>query len=329
MTAGERPTGRLSFPPLLADKIRQFACDFVITGGSGWIGQAVLEMLEAALGDEVGTRLSVFGSSDHPLELRSGRIVDCQQLHHISSLNDAPKFFVHCAFLTKDKLSNQSVESFVAANQKISDLVAEAIENSNARGIFTPSSGAVYKKNTKTLDNDLQNNAYGMMKLADERRFSTLAQAKRLPLAMPRLFNLSGPFINKLDLYALSYIIKTVLNGQPIALNAAHRVVRSYLHVADQVTLAFSMLLEPRQGDAPIFDAAGDEVVELGDLAAQIRTILGRPELAIERPAMVEGHDDVYVGDGTQMKAMMQGRGMRLIPLEDQIRDTADYMASL
>jgi nucleoside-diphosphate-sugar epimerase len=254
--------------------------------------------------------------------------VPCRKLEHIRELSGGPKLFIHCAFLTKDKLLDQNLETFIEANQGISDLVAGAIEHADARGLFMPSSGAVYNKGTHVLDDDLQANAYGVMKIADEKRFAELATLKKMPFGIPRLFNLSGPFINKHELYALSSMIKMVLAGRPITIRAAHRVLRSYIHVADLVTLAFAMLLEPQGGDEPVFDTAGDDVLDMDDLAKYVRVALGHPNLAIERPARVEGRDDVYLGDGQAMRRMMQGRNLALRDMPNQIRDTADFMQS-
>jgi UDP-glucuronate decarboxylase len=323
---GKGSQGRLSFPPFLAEKLRKSPCHVVVTGGGGWIGQAALEMLDAAFGDAVAERVSVFGSNDRLLPLRSGRALPCRALEHIGGIKNAPALFVHCAFLTKDRLADRSAKAFASANEKISGLVAEAIERSDSHGLFIPSSGAVYKKGAAVLDDDLAANPYGMMKLADELRFGALAARKKMPLCVPRLFNLSGPFINKHELYALASMIKAALEGQSMSIRAAHRVVRSYIHVADLASLAFAMLLGPHEGDQPVFDTAGDEVLEIGDLAERVRAALGRPELAIFRPPPSEGGDDVYVGDGRAMKRMMQGRGLALRGMDDQIRDTADFM---
>jgi UDP-glucuronate decarboxylase len=326
VTTKEEGLARLSFPPELARKLRESPCDVVVTGGGGWIGRAALEMLDGALGDDLLARVFVFGSRDRDLRLRSGRALPCRELIHIEAIGSRPAYFVHCAFLTKDRLADQSVESFIASNRAIGDLVAAAIEKSDARGLFMPSSGAVYKKGTHDLDNDAQANAYGVMKIADEKRFSALAAAKKTPLCLPRLFNLSGPFINKHDLYALASMIGDALTGGPIRIRAAHRVVRSYIHVADLATLGFSMLLDPQPGDRPVFDTAGGEALEIGDLAALVLKALGRAGQATLRPPLVEGNEDVYVGDGRAMRAMMRARGLPLRGMEQQIRDTAEYM---
>jgi nucleoside-diphosphate-sugar epimerase len=319
-------TGRLSCPSTLAQKLRANPFTIIVTGGSGWIGQAALEMLDDALGDELPKRVHVYGSHDSTLHLRSGRALPYHALARLNDLKQGPALFIHCAYLTKDKLQDQSVENFVAANKAISDRVLVAIDRMETHSVFTLSSGAVYKKGTHTLDTDLQANAYGVMKVRDEKRFAEIAARKKIPLAMPRLFNLSGPFINKHDSYALASMIKMVQAVQPITIRAAHNVVRSYIHVADLLTLSLSMLLDPQPDDTGIFDTAGEDVLEMADLAEYIRKVLGKPQLAIERPPRVEGRDDIYVGDATAMYDMLAQRAMILRDIRQQIRDTADYL---
>jgi len=320
--------GRLQFPKPLSEQLCGNPCEIILTGGGGWIGQATLEMLEDALGDALLSRVRVYGSSTRELTLRSGRKIPCQFLEHIGGLGDGPKLFFHCAFLTKDRLQDQSVDAFIAGNKAISHVVANAIESCDPRGLFMPSSGAVYKKNTHTLDNDMQTNPYGVMKRHDEERFVKLAKSKNMPICIPRLFNLAGPFINKVELYALASMIAACKAGQGITIRAPHRVIRSYIHVADLVTLGFDMLLNPKQDDVPVFDTAGEVTLELSELADKIRNVLGKPETEIHRPDVALDKDDRYVGDGTQFTRMMRAHGLTSRDINVQIHDTADYLAS-
>ncbi|MBY0428938.1 MAG: NAD-dependent epimerase/dehydratase family protein, partial [Alphaproteobacteria bacterium] len=236
--------------------------------------------------------------------------------------------FFHCAFLTKDRLQDQSIDAFIAGNKAISHVVAGAIESCDARGLFMPSSGAVYKKGSHILDDDMQANPYGVMKHHDEERFVTLAKSKNMPVCIPRLFNLAGPFINKIELYALASMIASCQRGQGMTIRAPHRVIRSYIHVADLVALGFDMLLNPKRDDVPVFDTAGEVALELSELADAIRNGLGKPETVIHRPDVAPDKDDRYVGDGTQFMRMMNAHGLTMRDINVQIRDTADYLAS-
>lgn len=320
---------RLSFPPFVTESLAASGYHCVVTGGGGWIGQAVLEMLDGALGQQISERVRVFGSSARAIHLRSGRAVKCQTLEHIEGASHAPTLFIHCAFLTKDRLQNVSTSDFVAANRTIATRVAAAIEQSDARGIFVPSSGAAYKRGTHLLEDDLAANPYGVMKREDEERFGALAAARGIPLCQPRLFNLSGPFINKHELYALASMINSALAGMPIKIVSPPRVVRSYVDVGDLVTLAFAMLLTPQKGNKAVFDTAGEEALEIGDLAALVLDTLGRRDLRIERADAEEKQNDVYAGDGREMARMMRSYSLTPKSMSRQILDTAAYLSDI
>ena len=320
--------GKLRFPTALSEQLRANSCEIVLTGGGGWIGQATLEMLEDTFGDALPSRVRVYGSSTRELILRSGRKIPCQILEQMKDIGDGPKLFFHCAFLTKDRLTDQSIDAFIAGNKAISHVVAGAIQGCDARGLFMPSSGAVYKKGTHDIDNDIQANPYGVMKHQDEERFVKLAKSKNMPVCIPRLFNLAGPFINKIELYALASMIASCKAGQGITIRAPHRVFRSYIHVADLVTLGFDVLLNPKSDDVPVFDTAGEVTLELSELADHIRTVLNKPETIIHRPDVAADKDDRYVGDGAQFARMMRSHGLTSRNINVQIHDTADYLAS-
>ena len=320
----------LTLPPALAEAVRNADCGFIVTGAGGWIGQAALEMLDQALGAALPARTAAFGSNDRLLTFRSGRALPCRDLKHIAELPARPWFFIHCAFLTKDRLQTQDAQSFIDSNRAIGDRVAEAVTRHETRGFFMPSSGAVYKKGTHVPDSNLTANPYGVLKLEDERRFGALTAKKKIPACIPRVFNLAGPFINKLDIYALASIIGSVQKGQPITLRAPHRVVRSYIHVGDLLALGFAMLLKPQKTDVPVFDTAGAEALEVSELAARIGKVLGRPDLPILRPEIDRTKEaDIYVGDGARMISLMKAHDLVAHSMDEQIRDTAEYMASL
>jgi nucleoside-diphosphate-sugar epimerase len=73
-------------------------------------------------------------------------------------------------------------------------------------------------------------------------------------------------------------------------------------------------------------DTAGDEVVEVGELARRIAAVLGHPDMSIERDFRPSAPADDYVGDGECLRKIAHAHGVPLRGLDDQIRRTADYL---
>jgi len=289
---------------------------FIVTGAGGWLGRATLDWLDRELGEGVASRVHAFGAGKRVLPLRSGRVVFCDSLPEIASLPPRDYVLLHYAFLTKDRLEGMGLERFVAENSAIGEFVALQAKRLAVKGIFLPSSGAVYGAQA------MAENPYGGLKLLDERRFRALGTA----LVIGRIFNLSGAFINKLEAYALGSIIRDIGAGGPVRLRSARPVWRSYIDAEDGVGLALSMLAAGK-GDGEPFDMAGREVVEIGELAQRAVGILS-PGTEIMRPP-VSGEADRYVGDGSRMARYMEEAGMTEATLGAQIRVTAAYINSL
>ena len=304
-------------PALFARIAAALAADpapIVLTGGGGWFGRATLDLLDQVLGPALDARVSVYGSHARSLPLRSGRTVECLGLHALADYAGAPPLLLHYACATKDRVAGLGAAPFLAINAEIRDTVAALVERRGARGIFLPSSGAVY---------DSGENPYGMSKLLDEDRFAGRAG---VPIVIARVFNLAGPYINKHQVYALASFLVALIRGRPIEIRARGRVMRSYLHVGDLLLLALgSLLLSP--GAGPVrFDTQGAETIEVEALARRAAALLGRADVAIHRAAPDGRADDVYVGDGTAMRALAAALDLPLRDLDTQIIDTASYL---
>ena len=266
----------------LAQKLRGAKAKFIVTGPSGWLGQAALAALEEALGEEMRERVLVF--SAHPSEVRPGLMA--QPYAALETVCAESAHILHFAFRTK---GHAGEVGFVETNRKIAATLEGFIERNGAAGLFIPSSGAVYKA-------DWETNPYGALKLEDEQRFGALAEKMGFPLVVMRIFNLAGPYMNNIEGYALGSIIRDVLRGGPIVLRADRPVWRSYVHVADVLALALALLLEGES--AGPFDAAGEEVIEIGELARRVAMVLRGEEIEVVRPDWQRGEVDWYVGNG-------------------------------
>lgn len=318
-----------TLPDDLAAVLRSTDYRILVTGASGWIGSATLHMLKSALGPEAFTlRVRAYAGRARTLRLMDGTDVPLLPLEALGEVESDPSLLFHYAFLGKERVGEMSLADYVAANERITAIVRGAVARLQPAGMFLTSSGAVYRAD-RTIESDLAANPYGVLKHRDEMMFAEACADAGTKLVTARVFNLSGEYINKLSSYALSSFILDALAGRPIEVRAKRRVERSYVYVGDVITLALACLLDhgPAQ---PVFDAAGERVIEVGELAALVREICGRQDLPIQRGPMDETLPaDRYVGDARAMRGLMATPRHVFADLQPQLGRTAGFLTQM
>lgn len=318
---------KLTFTSRLSSALSNGETTYLITGATGWLGRALAEMLHQSLGERFPERVILCGSKAQSMQLEDGTTLPVHALPGATALaGTRPTWLFHLAFLTKDRVGTLSDEEYIARNREISQEVVALIASGAVSGVMLASSGAVYD-HLHGGTREAAANLYGMLKAEDELRFGEACGRHGVKLVQPRIFNLSGPYMNKFGAYALSSIINDVLQGGPIRLRADKRVLRSYFYIGDLFELCMRCLADEFPADAAIkFDTVGTDVVEVGQLAERIRFLLGRPLVPIERPALRAGVEDRYIGDAEALTSLMARYDMKPLPLDEQIVRTADYL---
>lgn len=291
-----------------------------ITGASGWMGRALVEMLHHA-----AVPFAAFTSDGRSMTLRDGTIIACQPIARLSELPNARWLLAHCAYGTKDRVTTQGHGAFTDANAMLTQQVSEAISRLQPKAIFFPSSGAVYAKDG-SLDHDMERNPYGVQKHRDEAHFVGLAQQVGARICIPRLFNMSGPYINKWPAYALADLICQALDGKTLHIQSPGPVVRSYVHVRDVLELAIASLLAVTIASPIRFDTRGECDVEIAQLAHAVETALCGATRSMLRTADATLAGSIYLGAAEPMRQLYRQLGMTPLPLAAQIADTAAYI---
>ena len=264
-----------------------------------------------------------FGSDRRRLRLRGGLEVEQAPLAELGDLAPAPSLVLHLAFLTQEKAALMPREDYVAINRGISGTVFAALDKIGAEGVFVASSGAVEMVGRDGAD---PNKAlYGALKLADEARFGDWAAANGGRCVSARIFGLSGPYINKLDSYALACFIRDVLRQRPIAIRSARPVYRSYVSVTELTSLVLGLLTDEGAGGW-LFDTGAKRGYEMGEIAAGLARALDHRH-GVTRPPLGEAGEDRYVGDGAAYMALRAAMDVERVDFARQTRETADYMA--
>jgi nucleoside-diphosphate-sugar epimerase len=316
------------WPDAISRGLRAPDLNVAVIGATGWLGLATLDMLDAALGPESAARVHAFSSQAKEIRLPSGSRIKTEPLTALAEMPDRGRYlFLHYAFWTKDRLQSASHEEFLAANSKIQRAVVSAAERLELLGFFLPSSGAVYRKDG-SLETDVKSNAYGFIKLRDEEVFTDICERTASPLTIARIFNLAGPYINKVQRYALSSILLGALHGGRVTLRSAHPVIRSYVDVRDLLEISLRSFFDPQRDPVIRFETAGEREIEIGELAQLARDHVVGGNVRIDRPNRESEPVDRFVGDPTVLRQLAKSYGVHLRLLVDQMRDTAKYLSS-
>ncbi|WP_295529833.1 NAD(P)-dependent oxidoreductase [Novosphingobium sp. Chol11] len=293
-----------------------------ITGASGWLGCATLDLLARALGDRFAARVSCYGSAARMIDLGEGRVVPQRPLSELSALEAPGVWVLHYAFQTKERAEAMDEAAYRAANQAISGCVIAALGHIDAEAVFVASSGAASKADDPAASPAMR--LYGAMKRDDEARFAAWAQAGGRRAVIGRIFNLTGPYMNKHDAYAMASFIRDALGHRPIRVNAPREVVRGYVAIRELMSLVFALLAaDGPPGEVVRFDSGG-AALELGEVARIVAQALGGG--TTERAAVTEPAPDRYVGDSAAYAALLARYGIAPVPLDVQVRETAPWI---
>ncbi len=310
-----------ALPADLARRLREADGPIAVTGATGWLGRATLDLLAGGLGDELEDRVRAYASRPRRLALTGGREVDVRGLDVLAAEGAAGGLLLHFAYRTREQAAEVGEAAYVRDNVAITAAVLAAFAAGAPAGMLLPSSGAVYGADG-ALECDLRANPYGALKHLDELAFAECCREAGTRLVVARVFNVSGPPMPRPEGYALGSLILQARAGRALEVRARRPVRRSFVAIADLVAVALAALLDAEGPERVTFDTAGDEVVEVEDLARRVARALGR-DLPVERELDPTLEADEYVGDGAALRALADRAGLALTPLDEQIRQTA------
>lgn len=318
----DRRRARLARPVerLLASDNRRL----VIVGASGWIGRTAMDLLHEALGaDRFAKRVVCFGSAKALLDISEGRRVQQQALADLPKLERVPTLLLHLAFQTKDKIAGMDPVHYAEGNRALSGAVRQVLDIIGVDRLFVASSGAAAFADDPAAPADLR--LYGQLKRQDEVLFSSWAEdrpAERRAV-IGRIYNVSGPWINKHRTYALASFVLDALEGRPITVESPWPVARSYVAVRELLSVLFAALLAP-EGQPVLRFETGGEALELAEVAKVVAQVLGG---TVARAAIEYSEPNLYVGDNDQWQALLARCGIEHLPLAGQVAETAAWLA--
>ncbi|NQY42194.1 MAG: SDR family oxidoreductase [Legionellales bacterium] len=300
-----------------------------ITGPSGWIGKFFIEELYKYFQEDIHEIVIPISSSRKRIKLLSGLELTC--ISYDESLKLQPtnnNLLCHFAFLTRDKVDGLSLNKYIENNENISKYILKLVKLLQIEKMLYLSSGAVYRKN-RELESNIQANPYGFLKRKDEECFSKIAAQSGIQLLIPRVFNVAGPYINKISTYAISNFIMQIEESREVKINAKGKVWRSYLALEDLFNLCFLWFLDiNKKQKTYIFDTVGTKEVELDDLATMIYQYLGLQPLIL-REYNNKIKEDYYVGESSMQKGLCDAYDYKINDLNSLIKTTYLYLKQI
>jgi len=295
-----------------------------IVGARGWIGRTAISLLHEALGAEAFARRVVcFGSAEALIDLGDGHTARQRALADLASLERSSTLLLHLAFQTKDKIAGMDPARYEASNRAVSLAVHDALDVIGVDRLFVASSGAAAFVDDPSAAVDLR--LYGRLKREDELLFSAWAKARpdKRRAVIGRIYNVSGPWINKHQTYALASFVLDALEGRSIKVEARRPVLRGYVAVREVMSVILVALLGS-EGETVVQFETGGEALELADVAKVVARVLGGNVL---RAPIEDLAPNRYVGDDAEWQRLLGRCGVEHLPLADQVAETAAWLA--
>lgn len=295
----------------------------ILTGAGGWLGTELLELLLSQYGGPLlQTSVICLGSQARVKHLSDGTAIP------IIALDEDVEFsgisgVVHLAFQTRDKVNLLGIEKYCFTNLTITSRAIELIEQVKPKWVATVSSGAIFSSPYGPLENNLFNNPYGFTKRVEETMLKEATNALGANLAIGRLWGAMGANMPVNRAYAVSDFIYQAINNGKINIRSANKVWRRYCDAAEfmNVLTSAAETLEFSQFDS------GGTLIEVGDLASKISTIL-LEDIEIERSPH-SGDDDKYFPEDIEYINLATTLNIKLRGFDELLSSTINKHSSL
>lgn len=292
----------------------------VITGATGWIGTALLAHLAQRFGSRWAESVALFGSSARTIEAPDGSKLAIRLLGDLAARDVDDAIVIHLAYLTKEKVVSLGERLFTDTNLAIDDRLLNALERGRPRAVFVASSGAA-----KLAAEGKDRHPYGLCKLRQEDRLLGWGAATGTPVIAGRIFNLAGPYINKVASYAIgSFALQARQTGK-IRIDARVPVFRSFLHVDDLCALIVDAALRGVHRYRAI-DLCGAEALEMSDIADAVIRHSGIAQVEVVRDGIDWSKPSLYLGDPTHTKVLAMEVGRKFKTFDQQVVDTLAWL---
>ena len=299
--------------------------DYLITGGSGFIGSHVAEqLLERGDAVTVIDDLST-GSIRNIQHLKSHAnfeyVIDTMEnVPLLAELVDNADQIFHLAAAVGVRLVVESPVRTIETNVGCTERVLAAAAKKRKK-VLVASTSEVYGKSVAIPfqeDGDLVMGpttrgrwSYACSKAIDEFLAVAYWRERRCPTVIARFFNTVGPRQTGRYGMVVPRFVTQALRNDPITVYGDGRQSRCFAHVTDAVRGAIA-LMDSDVTVGEVFNIGSSEEIEIGRLAERVRALAGS-----ESPIQFIPYDDVFGDNFEDMR--------RRVPSLEKIRNTVGY----
>ncbi len=310
---------------------------FLITGGAGFIGSHLADLLIAE-----GHRVTAVDdlSTGRPDNVAHLEGCDAFRLVRASVLEDGvmddlaagSEVIVHLAAAVGVDLIVRRLSHTIETNIGGTTMVLRAAARHGVK-VMIASSSEVYDKGMQVPFRETDDRvmggtqksrwAYAESKAVDEFLAFAYHRERDLPIVIFRLFNTVGPRQTGRYGMVLPRFARAAVRGEPLRVHGDGTQTRCFLHVADAVRAVVDLALSDA-AVGEIFNVGSEEEITITDLARRVIEAAGsssRIEYVPYEEAYAKGFEDMMrrVPDTTRIRETLGWRPAR--SLEDILRD--------
>ena len=312
--------------PLLENK------KFVITGGAGFLGSHMCDLLLAKGAKVICVDNLSNGKLANISHLKNNKKFkfykkDVNNLNYIHAIfkKEKPDYVMHYAAMVGVKRTSENPLEVFKDIEGIKN-IAELSKQHKVKKILFTSSSEVYGEPIKLpiAEDDTFNSKwpYGLVKILGEQYFLAYDKKYGIPITIVRFFNVYGPRQDFGDSgFVVSVFLKRVLEKRPLEIFGTGEQTRDFVYVDDNVRLTLGAFLNNKVDGRPMNIGSGNSI-SIKDLAREIKKIIPQTKI-IYKPVRRKGEIKYRTPDVSFMKKILKDNPK--IKLKDGICKTLEY----
>lgn len=263
-----------------------------LTGGTGFIGCWLLEMLRhAVVTRKLDIHVTILSRNPSKFTNLMPHLAKFQNFRFVAGSIQDFKFprdhFSHIIHGAADASAAINEHAPLQMYSTIVDGTRRVLEfaslNMGANMLFL-SSGAVYGQQPSEIeflgesynggpDPTVPRNAYAEAKRAAEMLCAIFHRTFALPVCIARIFTVIGPYMALGTHFAVGNFILQAMHGRPVVVRSNGHAIRSYLYAGDLVVCLLHLLVGGTAGRA--YNVGSEEAVSVSELAHRVSCVLG------------------------------------------------------